>query len=216
MKPNTTIGALFDLDGVLIDSESIYTQFWASVGKKFALPSPTFAYDIKGTTLKDILDTYFADEPVRSGVIEMIHDFENKVQYPLFDGIYEFVDNLRARGIKTAVVTSSDDVKMRFLYEQHPDFASHFDTIIDGSRVTRSKPDPEGYILAAKTIGCDPKDCYVFEDSYLGLEAGHRAGATVVALATTNPRDTLKDKAHAVIDGFVDFDVDDMLQISKL
>lgn len=215
MKQKTTIGALFDLDGVLIDSETIYTQFWEGVGKKFALPSPTFAQDIKGTTLKDILDTYFADEPIRSGVIDMIHEFENRVQYPLFEGVYEFVDELRAHGIKTAVVTSSDAVKMGFLYDQHPDFKSHFDTIIDGSHVTRSKPDPEGYELAARTVGCDPCDCYVFEDSFLGLEAGHRAGATVIALATTNPHESLKDKAHAVIDGFAGFGVKDMLAINK-
>ncbi len=47
--------ALFDLDGVLIDSETLYTRFWAEVGKHHHLPSPTFAYDIKGTTLTDIL-----------------------------------------------------------------------------------------------------------------------------------------------------------------
>ncbi len=50
-------GALFDLDGVLIDSETLYTEFWAEVGRHHHLPSPTFAYDIKGTTLNDILTT---------------------------------------------------------------------------------------------------------------------------------------------------------------
>ena len=54
-----TLGALFDLDGVLIDSERLYTQYWAEVGVRFSIPSPTFALDIKGTTLKDIFSKYF-------------------------------------------------------------------------------------------------------------------------------------------------------------
>lgn len=208
------IAALFDLDGVLIDSESRYTEFWQNVGEEFELPSPTFAQDIKGTTLKDILDTYFATEPRRSGVMKMIHDFENVVDYPLFDGVYEFVDALRTAGIRCAVVTSSDDVKMNFLYGQHPEFKAHFDVIVDGTQVTRSKPDPEGYMLAARLTGCEPHNCFVFEDSFPGLEAGNRAGATVIALATSNPRESLIEKAHAVIDGFVGFSIDDMLAIA--
>lgn len=208
-------GALFDLDGVLIDSETIYTQFWGDVGRRFELPSPTFAYDIKGTTLKDILDTYFAEEPRRSGVMEMIHEFEERVRYPLFPGVYEFVDALRARGVRCAVVTSSDNVKMSFLYSQHPDFRSHFDAVIDGSQVTHSKPNPEGYLLAAHTVGCSPEDCFVFEDSYPGLEAGRRARATVVALATTNPRETLLDKADVVINGISDMTVDRLFSLKR-
>lgn len=209
------VGALFDLDGVIIDSETRYTEFWAEVGRNFKLPSPTFAYDIKGTTLSDILDTYFADEPVRSGVIAMIHDFENRVQYDLFPGVYELIDSLRARGVRCAIVTSSDDVKMRFLYGQHPDFRAHFDVIIDGTQVTNSKPDPEGYLLAATRLGCAPEDCFVFEDSFPGLEAGRRAGATVVGVATTNPRDTLTGKADIIVDTIGDLDADTLLASIK-
>lgn len=190
--------ALFDLDGVLIDSETLYTQFWERVGRSHHLPSPTFAYDIKGTTLADILNTYFPTAEVRADVDRMLHEFENEIVYPVFPGALEFVDSLRARGMKTVVVTSSDNKKMDFLFRQHPDFSSHFDAIVTAADVTRSKPDPEPYIKGAEKAGCLPQEAIVFEDSFQGLEAGRRAGAFVVGIATTNSAESLEGKADLI------------------
>lgn len=198
-------GALFDLDGVLIDSEGQYTDFWAEMGRKYRLPSSTFAYDIKGCTLRDILDRYFPDNEVREMLIEEIHRFEDQINYPIFPGVIEFLADLRENGVSTAIVTSSDDLKMSCLFSQHPDFALYFDQIVTGSMVKVSKPDPEGYLLAASNLALSPEDCIVFEDSFQGLEAGRRSGAKVVALATTNSRESLKGKACEVIDGFTGF-----------
>lgn len=191
--------ALFDLDGVLIDSETLYTKFWQRVGEIHHLPSPTFAHDIKGTTLNDILTTYFADPEVRRDVDRLLHEFENEIVYPVFPGALEFVDALRAEGLKTVIVTSSDDKKMEYLFNQHPDFAGHFDAIVTAADVTRSKPDPEPYLVGASKAGADPKDCIVFEDSFQGLEAGRRSGAYVVGIATTNPAEQLAGKADRVV-----------------
>ena len=83
--------ALFDLDGVLIDSETLYTGFWERVGREHHLPSATFAQDIKGTTLSDILTTHFPDPEVRRDVDRMLHEFENEIVYPIFPGALEFV-----------------------------------------------------------------------------------------------------------------------------
>ena len=167
--------ALFDLDGVLIDSETLYTQFWKRVGERHHLPSPTFAYDIKGTTLNDILTTHFPDPKVRADVDRLLHDFENEIVYPVFPGALEFVDALRAAGLKTVIVTSSDSKKMEFLFRQHPDFPTHFDAIVTACDVTHSKPHPEPYLVGASKAGVKPSECLVFEDSYQGLESGRRA-----------------------------------------
>lgn len=198
--------ALFDLDGVLADTEGMYFDFWDSVGKKYDR-QPTFGYDIKGTTLTDILTTYFPDPVHKAEVTKMIHDHEETMIYPLFQGVAEFVEDLKARGYKTAIVTSSDDVKMSYFTRQHPEFVKLFDVIVTGSMITESKPHPQGYLLAAKMVGVDIQDCYVFEDSFQGLEAGMRSGATVIGVATTNPADVIKNKAHKVITGFVGLDV---------
>lgn len=179
--------ALFDLDGVLIDSETLYTQFWKRVGERHHLPSPTFAYDIKGTTLNDILTTHFPDPKVRADVDRMLHDFENEIVYPVFPGAQEFVDALRAAGLKTVIVTSSDSKKMGFLFRQHPDFPTHFDAIVTACDVTHSKPHPEPYLVGASKAGVKPSECLVFEDSYQGLESGRRAGCKVIGISTTNP-----------------------------
>lgn len=179
--------ALFDLDGVLIDSETLYTQFWKRVGERHHLPSPTFAYDIKGTTLNDILTTHFPDPKVRADVDRLLHDFENEIVYPVFPGALKFVDALRAAALKTVIVTSSDSKKMGFLFRQHPDFPSHFDAIVTACDVTHSKPHPEPYLVGASKAGVKPSECLVFEDSYQGLESGRRAGCTVIGISTTNP-----------------------------
>lgn len=179
--------ALFDLDGVLIDSETLYTQFWKRVGERHHLPSPTFAYDIKGTTLNDILTTHFPDPKVRADVDRMLHDFENEIVYPVFPGALEFVDALRAAGLKTVIVTSSDSKKMGFLFRQHPDFPTHFDAIVTACDVTHSKPHPEPYLVGASKAGVKPSECLVFEDSYQGLESGRRASCKVIGISTTNP-----------------------------
>lgn len=198
--------ALFDLDGVLIDSETLYTQFWAEVGRVHHLPSPTFAQDIKGTTLVEILETHFSEPAVRADVDRLLHQFENEIVYPIFDGALEFVDSLRARGIATVIVTSSDEKKMRFLFDQHPDFKGHFDHIVTAADVTHSKPHPEPYLVGAARCGCSPVDAVVFEDSFQGLESGRRAGAKIVGIATTNPAESIAGKADLVVSSLADVD----------
>ena len=192
--------ALFDLDGVLIDSETLYTSFWENVGKVHRLPSPTFAYDIKGTTLDDILTTHFPDPQIRADVDRMLHQFEDEITYPIFPGALEFVDKLRALGLKTVIVTSSDDKKMDFLFRQHPDFKSHFDAIVTAADVTHSKPHPEPYEVGASKAGASCKESLVFEDSFQGLESGRRAGCKVIGIATTNPREQVEPMADLTFD----------------
>ncbi len=205
----TIRGALFDLDGVLIDTEPLYTEFWRKTGIEYGADSPTFAFDIKGTTLTDILNRHF-DSEVHAEIIDKVDRFENELVYPVFYGVKQFLENLKSRGWKMAIVTSSDDTKMKYLFGQQPDFSDYFDVIVTGSMVTNSKPDPEGYLTAARLLGCRPGDCVVFEDSYQGLEAGRRSGAKVVGLATTNPHEKVACLADIVIDSFDELNIDDL------
>ncbi len=207
-------GVLFDLDGVLIDSEGLYTKFWEDVEQIYPSGIENFAYKIKGTALFNILNTYFSPN-IHQDIINRVHDFENHIVYPIYEGAMEFLSELQQRDIPAAIVTSSDNVKMESLYHQYPFFKSYFSAIITGSDVTKSKPDPQGYLLAAKAIGCNAEDCYVFEDSLQGLEAGMRSGATIIGLTTSNPAEILKDKAHELIDNFIGFNVDKMLSVKR-
>ena len=203
--------ALFDLDGVLVDSEGVYYEFWDNIDKMFPTGIPDFAASIKGSTLKKIMD-YFPDPDVRSRIIKMLDEHERSMKYVLFDGVLPFLDDLRSRHIPCAIVTSSNEDKMHKLFDQHPGFADYFKVVITDRQVTRSKPDPQGYIMAASQLDCDPSDCYVFEDSFSGLEAARRSGAKVIALSTTNTADLLKDKADKVISSFNQLSVDKLLE----
>ncbi len=208
------VGVLFDLDGVLIDSEGLYTKFWEEIDGIYHTGVEDFALVIKGNALFKILDTYFPKE-IHQDIIDRVHNFENNIKYPIYPGVIKFLESLKVQGIPAAVVTSSDDVKMNALYKEYPFFRQYFGAIITGSDVTKSKPHPQGYLMAAEKIGCDPEFCYVFEDSLQGLEAGMAAGSTVIALTTSNPMEKLKDKSHAQISGFSDFSINKMLSIIK-
>lgn len=208
------VGVLFDLDGVLIDSEGLYTEFWEDIEKIYPTGVDNFAYVIKGNALFKILNTYY-DQSLHQDIINRVHEFENNIVYPIYDGVINFLTQLKEYNIPTAIVTSSDNVKMESLYHQHPGFKDFFDAIITGSDVTKSKPDPQGYLLAAKAINRNPVDCYVFEDSIQGLEAGMASGATVIGLTTSNPSEKIKEKAHELIDNFIGFNVETMLSIKR-
>lgn len=206
------IGVLFDLDGVLLDTEWFYTQLWAHVDECFPTHVQDFAHVIKGSNLEKILNTYFAPEK-HEEIVSMLHEFQKDMRYDFFKEVPRFLNDLKEAGIPMCVVTSSDDAKMQAVYAQHPHFTDYFDAIVVGNMVSRCKPDPECFLMGAERIGCDIADCYVFEDSFSGLEAGKAAGAHVIALATTNSRESLKGKASKIIDDFVGFTIDDMLTV---
>ena len=208
------VGVLFDLDGVLIDSEDIYTKFWENIEQIYPTGIENFALIIKGNALFKILDNYFPKE-IHQDIIDRVHEFELNITYPIYNGVIDFLKSLKEQGIPTAIVTSSDNVKMNALYGAYPYFRQYFDAVITGSDVTESKPHPQGYLMAEERIGCHPGNCYVFEDSLQGLEAGMNAGAIVIGLTTNNSAEALKDKAHALIDSFVGFSIDKMLAINK-
>lgn len=207
------IGVLFDLDGVLIDSESLYTEFWSNIDRVYPTGIDNFAYKIKGNNLGRILSTYYPDNKIQKGIIDLINQFEEQIQYKIFPGVIEFLTELKNRSIPTALVTSSDKEKMKKLYLQHPDFKNFFNVIITGDMVSKSKPNPECFIKGATLLGINPQNCYVFEDSPSGIRAGLDSGAKVIALATTLLRQDINKDVQAIIDSFIDFDVEKMLTI---
>ena len=184
-------GILFDLDGVLLDSEGQYSIFWDKMEKTFPTGVPDFASYIKGFHLTRILG-YFADDEIRNQVLTELLEFERNMKYEFFPGALTFVKMLRDAGIPMAIVTSSDRKKMQALYSQHPEFPTLFDQIITGDMVTKAKPDPECFLLGAQRIGIDIKDCIVFEDSRNGLIAARESGASVIGITTTlKPEDVI-------------------------
>lgn len=216
MDETKTIAALFDFDGVVMDTETQYSLFWKRQGEKYHPEIRNFELLIKGQTLEQLFGKYFdGKEAIQQAIREDINEFESTMVYEFVPGVTEFLEELRARQVKTAVVTSSNRLKMESVYRFHPHLKEIFDTIIIAEDFTRSKPDPECYLLGAHRFGTLPGNCFVFEDSFHGLESGRRAGMTVIALSTTNPYDAVKDKSDLVITDFNGFTCDKMIAVKR-
>ncbi len=209
---NKNIGVLFDLDGVLLDTEGLYTEFWSDIDKKYPTRVPHFTELIKGSNLETILNTYFQPSQ-HDDIVAELRDFQADMKYRFFPGAIDFLDTLKAAGIPMCIVTSSDVHKMDAVWEQHPDFRSYFDGVITGEMVSHPKPDPECFLLGAKMLGIDIGHCYIFEDSINGIDAAHAAGGIVIGLSTTNTLEALQDKAVLVIDDFKEFSIEKMLAL---
>lgn len=202
-----TRGVLFDLDGVLLDSEGQYSIFWRSVEERFPTGVDDFSNYIKGFHLARIL-SYFASDEVHEQIVQELVEFEKNMRFEFFPGALEFVKRLREAGIPMAIVTSSDHKKMKALFSQHPDFPALFEVIITGDMVTKAKPDPDCFLLGAKQLGIDIKDCVVFEDSRNGLMAARASGARVIGVATTLSADVVASLSDLTVHGVDELDIE--------
>lgn len=197
--------ALFDLDGVVLNTESQYTDFWAGMGDKYFHSGMEFANKIKGSTLTQILDKNFKDDAkLKQEITDALDNFEKSMSYDYIEGFPRFVSDIRAAGVKTAVVTSSNIKKMENVYRVHPEFQALFDAILTSEDFEYSKPNPDCYFKAAKRFGIQPDMCIGFEDSINGLKAVKAAGMFCVGLDTTNPREVVAGYADMVIDNYLD------------
>lgn len=194
--------ALFDFDGVVMDTESQYSIIWDAIGQIYHPEINHFDMVIKGQTLTQIFAAYFPDKAIQNEVIDKLYAYEAQMKYVYTPRCKEYLLHLRSQGIKTALVTSSNDAKMKNVYRDHPDFSSLWDEILTADMFSHSKPHPECYLMAAKMLSVNPADCVVYEDSLHGLKAGRAAGMYVVGLATTYSRDVITPLADEVIDSF--------------
>ena len=208
---NQPIGFLFDLDGVIIDSENEYTRIWAQIDSEFPTGIPDFAHKIKGCTLTKILTENYKDEDTREKVCDRLHQLEAKMKYDYLPFVKEFLDELKKRDLPCVLVTSSDNKKMEHLWEELPELKHYFRHIVTGSEVKTSKPSPEGYILGAGAIKCKPQNCVVIEDSLQGVMAGKNAGALVVGVAGTLPAETITPYSDILINSFEQVDLDSLI-----
>lgn len=209
------IGVLFDLDGVLIDSETEYTRIWGEVHRRYPTGVEDLPHKIKGMTLDNIIATYFNDREDKQQLRDTLHELENQMTYEWLPGAKEFIEWLISENIPRALVTSSDNEKMAHLREQLPELESMMTTIVTADKISKSKPDPEGYLLAAKLIGVPPQHCAVVEDSLQGVKAGRASGAFVIGMEGTLPAETIAPYSDIVINNFKELDKNIILNLDK-
>lgn len=205
-RPRKSVRAvLFDLDGTLIDTEGQYTEIWGRIGRKYHPEMPDFAYRIKGTTLDQILAKYFPDEKVQREVVPELYAHEAQMKFEFYPGALDFLRNLKAHGVKCAVVTSSNRKKMETLRRQIGDFDRLFDCVFTAEDFKASKPDPDCYLRAAAAFALEKDRCVVFEDAPNGLEAGRRSGIFTVGVATGLTKEQITPLCDAVVEDYRGF-----------
>ena len=201
---------LFDLDGVVFDTEPLYTLFWRNLDKRLRPNIDNFEHIIKGQTLVQIYDKYFAgEEKKQEEITAFVNEYEQNMSFNYIACFEDFVKDVRSKGIKTAVVTSSNLEKMLNVYNKHPEFKGYFDEILTSEDFKESKPSPDCYLKAAARFGVSPKECIVFEDSFNGLRSGIASGARVIGLATTNSVAEIEPYTKEVISNYDGFTLSD-------
>ncbi|WP_417008908.1 HAD family hydrolase [Bacteroides congonensis] len=215
MNTTKTIAALFDFDGVIMDTETQYTVFWNEQGLKY-LNEEDFGCRIKGQTLAQIYEKYFSTLPeAQQEITAKLNVFEKQMSYEYIPGVEAFIADLHRHDVKIAVVTSSNEEKMQNVYNAHPEFKGMVDRILTGEMFARSKPAPDCFLLGMEIFESTPESTYVFEDSFHGLQAGMTSGATVIGLATTNSREAITGKAHYIMDDFTGMTYDKLLTLNR-
>lgn len=215
MAETKSMAALFDFDGVVVDTETQYSVFWHKMGVDY-LGMEDLEKRIKGQTLVYIYDTFFFGMDKEQQEITIALDrFEREMSFDFIPGVEAFVSDLRRNHVRVAVVTSSNDKKMEVVYRAKPEIRTMFDHILTAEMFTASKPAPDCFLLGMKVFGTTPETTYVFEDSFNGLKAGMASGATVVGLATTNPRPEIAPLCHHVLNDFEGFTYDKLVGLHK-
>ena len=212
---STLKAALFDLDGVVFDTEPQYTIFWGSQCRLYHPERPGLEHEIKGQTLTQIYDQWFSgplekEQPV---ITDRLNEYESHMHYDYIEGFEQMIADLHAHGVKTAVVTSSNLPKMQAVYRYQPEFKLLFDAILTSEDFERSKPDPDCYLKAAARLGASTDECIVFEDSFNGLRSGRAANMKVVGLATTNSAESISELSDIQISDYRNMDFN---QLSSL
>lgn len=209
---------LFDLDGVVFDTEPQYTVFWGSQCRQYHPEYPGLEFVIKGQTLTQIFEQWFSDEleSERAVVTQRLNDFESQMSYEYIEGFESFCMDLRHKGVHTAVVTSSNQAKMASVYRYQPGFKSLFDAVLTSEDFSFSKPHPDCYLKGAARFGVMPSKCVVFEDSFNGLRSGRSAGMMVVGLTTGNSAEQIAPFSDIQITDYTSMDANKLNELVDL
>lgn len=204
--------ALFDLDGVIFDTEPQYTIFWGSQCRKYHPEHPGLEHEIKGSTLEQIYDRWWTGplQAERDVVTRRLNEFESQMDYTYIAGFERFLDSLHHHDVRTAVVTSSNLPKMHSVGRTHPEFSTLFDAVLTSEDFSESKPSPDCYLRGAARLSVEPSECVVFEDSFNGLKSGRSAGMFVVGVTTTNTRESIATLSDIQIADYNAFNYDEL------
>ena len=180
-------GAIFDQDGLMFDTEAIFSRAWEQAAETLGIVIPDgFRAAVCGSSGEgtvQIIRTWIPDADP-DVLLELIYRISYEIQsrtLPEKPGLHEILDFFRSHGVKMAVASSSHRRPIERNLERSG-VRPYFEAVISGEDISRGKPDPEIFLTAAEQLGLSPADCYVFEDSFNGVRAGHAAGCRTIMI----------------------------------
>jgi len=183
---------IFDVDGVLVDSYQAHFQSWLDLARETGLSfsSDEFATTF-GRTSADIIATFWPREDLSAAFIEALDRRKEALyreivsaEFPAMAGAVELIDALKAAGFRMAVGSSGPPENIDLVLERL-ERREAFGAVVTGVDVTRGKPDPQVFQIAAERLGVPPQRCAVVEDAPAGIEAAHRANMTAIGFTST-------------------------------
>ena len=199
---------VFDMDGVIFDSERATMECWIELAGKYGIQNieDTY-YRCIGVTAKRtreiMLEAYGEDFPYDTYANEasgMYHERYDGGRLPMKPGVPEILEFLKSNHKKIALASST---RRQTVVNQLRDagILEYFDEVITGDMITRSKPDPEIFLLACERIGVEPSEAYAIEDSYNGIRSAFRGGLRPIMVPDILPADEeMKELSETVLD----------------
>jgi len=212
-------GIVFDMDGVLIDSNPYHKKALKSFAKRYGydLGEEELRAKVYGRQNKEWIPNLFNREMSQDEIEKYAEEKELSFQ-KIYDkdieavtGLIPFLRTLRDSNVPRAIATSAPQMNVDFVFRK-TEIGDYFGLVLNDSHVKRGKPDPEIYLKASELLGFEPADCIVFEDSLSGVEAAQRANCRVIAVATTHEAEEF-GKVDMVIRDFTEITLE---QIHRL
>jgi beta-phosphoglucomutase family hydrolase len=208
LKEFETKAVIFDLDGTLLDNNSFHRQSWIEYLKNMGreISEEEFNQNFNGRTNKDVIEYIFNRKMSPEEILKYSLEKEavyRKIYKPFIKpvvGLIQLLQILKQKKIPMAIATSGIQPNIDFMFENVP-IKEYFSEVVNSSHISKGKPDPEIYLKVASLLKVEPKNCLVFEDAVVGINAAKAAGMKVIAVATTQPKAELAD-ADKIIDDF--------------
>ncbi len=199
---------IFDMDGVIVDSEPIHIEAEKQTLLKYGVKITTEELrTYTGTTAEFEFNDLIKKYKLNTTAVTLFAEKE-VVMFKLLEerteptrGVIDLIKSLKQQGFKLGIATSGHR-KLAHYYLNKLGMAFFFDTVVCAEDITRSKPDPEIFLTAAKKLGVDPAECIVIEDAKLGIEAATRAGMKCIGYRNPNSGNQDLSKADFIIDEF--------------
>ena len=202
---------IFDMDGVIFDSERLVIECWQVIAEKHNIPDIVeICMRVQGNnrqeTGKRFREKYGNDFPYdtyKKEVTALFRERYGEGRLPLKPGVVKILEELKRNNIPLALASStrSDIVKLEM---EEANLLPYFDAVLGGDMVPRSKPDPDIFLAAAAALEADPTCCYVLEDSHNGIRAAYRAGMHPVMVPDMQqPTEEIRGKAEVVVENLL-------------